>query len=244
MSQQPDENVFSEFAKALLGTQLDEFRNVAMSARTNLIKLFQGEVDDISFEGRNIVKDDIEIQEVSVQTDQISVDPLSILLGKVRLNEPLDSNIRLVLSEDNLNHNMNSEYVKDFLKPIRLVVSGEVALLELKPPFTIRLLDDNKMRFTGNLDIHRTENTQKMAFTSIVCPRTATQPIRLETFCSTPNDGQSIPFMIALMQWMDDLTAQPSLEVAGMALQVKTLWIENKELTTEIEIHASQIPDL
>ncbi|MER3478480.1 MAG: hypothetical protein C4287_20945, partial [Leptolyngbya sp. ERB_1_2] len=159
-SPRSEENIFSEFAKVVLGTQLDEFRKVAVSARTNLIKLFQGEVEDISFQGRNIVKDEIQIQEVQVQTDQISVDPLSILLGKVRLSEPIDSHIRLVLSENDLNQNMNSDYVKGFLKPIELNVEGEIISLELQSPFSIRLLDGNKMRFTGNATIRRKKNTQ------------------------------------------------------------------------------------
>ncbi len=240
----PEENVFSEFAKVVLGTQFDEFRKVAVSARTNLIKLFQGEVEDISFQGRNIVKDEIQIQEVEIQTDQISVDPLSILLGKIKLSEPIDTHLRLVLSEANLNQNMNSDYVKSFLKPIELDVDGETVSLELQPPFSIRLLNGNKMRFTGNVAVHRTETTQKLAFTSVLSPRTETEPVRMETFCCTPDDGQSIPFMIALLQWMQNLLTQPYHEIAGIAFQVKTLFIQNKELTTEIEIHASQIPDL
>ena len=244
MSKQPQENAFSELAQLLLGTQLDEFRKVAVSARTNLVKLFQGEVKDISVHGHNVVKDEIQIQEVEVQTNQISVDPLSILLGKIRLSEPIDSNIRLVLSEDNLNQNMNSEYVKSFLKPLELDVKGNRILLELQPPFSIRLLSDNRMRFTANADIHSTGKTQKLAFTAIVCLRTETEPIRLETFCCTPNNGQSIPLMISLMQWMERLTSEPYLEVEGIALRVKTLLIQNQELTTEIEIHASQIPAL
>lgn len=241
---QPEENVFSEFAKVVLGTQFDEFRKVAVSARTNLIKLFQGEVEDISFQGRNIVKDEIQIQEVEIQTDQISVDPLSMLLGKIRLSEPIDTHLRLVLSESDLNQNMNSDYVKGFLKPIELNVDGEIISLELQPPFGIRLLNNNKMRFTGNANIHRAKSTQKIAFTSVVSPRTETEPIRMETFCCTPNDGQSIPFMIALLQWMQNLVTQPYHEIAGIAFQVKSLFIQDKELTTEIEIHATQIPDL
>lgn len=185
-SPRSEENIFSEFAKVVLGTQLDEFRKVAVSARTNLIKLFQGEVEDISFQGRNIVKDEIQIQEVQVQTDQISVDPLSILLGKVRLSEPIDSHIRLVLSENDLNQNMNSDYVKGFLKPIELNVEGEIISLELQSPFSIRLLDGNKMRFTGNATIRRKKNTQEIAFTSVICPRTETEPVRMETFRVVP----------------------------------------------------------
>ncbi|MBD1823946.1 DUF2993 domain-containing protein [Cyanobacteria bacterium FACHB-DQ100] len=243
-SPRPEENIFSEFAKLVVGTQLDEFRKVAVSARTNLVKLFQGEVENISFAGRNIVKDEIQVQEVEVQADQISVDPLSILLGKIRLSEPIDSHIRLVLSEDNLNRNMNSDYVKGFLQPIELNVEGKTVFLELKPPFSLRLLSNNRMRFTGDAIIRSARNIQTIGFSAVVCPRTEIEPIKMESFYCTPNDGQSIPLMIALMQWMQTLVSQPYLEFAGIAFQVKLLSIQNKELTTEIEIHASQMPTL
>ncbi|MBE9010291.1 DUF2993 domain-containing protein [Pseudanabaenaceae cyanobacterium LEGE 13415] len=239
-----EENIFSEFAKVVLGSQFDDFRKLAVSAQTNLLKLIQGEVEDISFQGRNLVKDDLQIKEIEIQTDQISVDPLSILLGKIRLNESIDSHIHLVLTEDNLNQNMNSEYVLGFLKPIDLNVEGEINSLELQPPFAIKLLDGNKMRFTGNVTIRSTKDTQKLAFTSVVSPRTPTQPIRMETFCCTPDDGQSIPFMIALLQWMNSLVSQPFVEFGGIAFQVTNFVIQNKELVTDIEIHATQIPDL
>lgn len=246
MSEPPrsEENIFSEFAKVFLGSQLDDFRKLAVSAQTNLLKLIQGEVEDISFQGRNLVKDDLQVKEIEIQTDQISVDPLSILLGKVRLNESIDSHIHLVLSEENLNQNMSSDYILDLLRPIDLNVEGEVHLLELQPPFQIKLLDGNKMRFTGNATIRDTKDTQKLAFTAVVSPRTETQPVRMETFCCTPDDGQSIPFMIALLQWMNSLVSQPYLEFGGVAFQVKTLVIQNKELITDIEIHAAQIPNL
>lgn len=243
-SPRPEENFFSELAKVLLGTQLDEFRKVAVSARTNLIKLVQGEVADVSFEGRDIIKDEIQVQEVQVQTDQISVDPLSILLGKIRLSEPIDSHIRLVLSEENLNQNMNSEYVKGLLQPTELNVEGNSVFLGLKPPFSIRLLDNNRVRFTGDAAIRSAKSTQTLGFSSVIRPRTDVEPIKMESFYCTPHDGQDIPFMIALMQWMQNLINQPYLEFAGIAFQVKFLAIQDKELTTEIEIHASQIPTL
>jgi hypothetical protein len=244
MSKQPKENIFSEFAQAVLGNQLDEFRKVAVSARTNLVKLLQGEVEDISVHGQNVTKNDIEIQDVEVQTGQISIDPLSVLLGKIHLNEPLDSNIRLVLSEENLNQNMNSEYAKNFPKSIELNVDREIVSLELQLPLSIRLLENNRMRFTGNVDIRDANKTKKMAFTAIICPRTETEPIRLETFCCTPNSGQSFPLMVSLMQWAQNLINQPYLEIEGIAFRVKTLSIQNKELIAEIEVHASEIPSL
>ncbi|MGG6267355.1 LmeA family phospholipid-binding protein [Leptolyngbya sp. AN03gr2] len=246
MSEPPrsEQNIFSEVAKAVLGSQFDDFRNLAVSAQTNLLKLIQGEVDDISFQGRNLVKDDLQIKEIEIQTDQISVDPLSILLGKIRLNESIDSHIHLVLSENNLNQNMNSDYILGFLKPIDLNVEGEINSLELQPPFAIKLLENNKMRFTGNATIRSIKDTQKLAFTAVVSPRTDTQPVRMETFCCTPDDGQSIPFMIALLQWMNSLVSQPYVEFGGIAFQVKQFVIQNKEVITDIEIHAAQIPDL
>lgn len=240
----PEENIFSEFAKLVLSNQLDEFRKIAVSMRTNLGKLFQGEIDDVSIQARDLVKDEIQVQELEVTTDQISIDPLSILLGKIRLNEPIDSEVRLTLSEQDLNQNMNSDYGKSFLRPIELTVKDEIITLELLPPSNIRLLSDNKMRFTGSLKIESAKKSQTLSFTSIICPRTETEPVRLETFCCTPDGGQSIPFMIELMCWMESIVSKPYFDIEGVAFRVKNLEIRDKKLMTELEIHAREIPNL
>lgn len=240
----PQENIFSEFAKLVLGNQLDDFRKIAVSMRTNLGKLLQGEVKDVSVQARDLVKDQIQVQELEVKADQISIDPLSILLGKARLNEPIDSEIRLTLSEEDLNQNMNSDYGKSFLKPIELIVEDEIITLELLPPSSIRLLNGNKMRFTGNLKIGSAKKSQILAFTSVICPRTETEPVRLETFCCTPNGGQSIPFMIELMRQMESIVSKPYFDIEGVVLRIKNLEIRGKELMTELEIHAREIPSL
>lgn len=239
-----EENIFAEFTKLVLATQLDEFRKIAVSMRTNLGKLFQGEINDVSIQARDFVKDEIQVQELEVKTDQISIDPLSMLLGKIRLSEPIDSEIRLTLSEQDLNQNMNSEYGKSLLKPIELTVDREIITLELLPPSAIRLFSDNKLRFTGTVEIKRAKQSQTLAFTCIICPRTETSPVRLETFCCTPNAGQSIPFMIALLQWMESILNRPYYEIEGIAFRCKALEIKNKVLTTELEIHARKVPDL
>nr|MCU0549948.1 DUF2993 domain-containing protein [Leptolyngbya sp. Prado105] len=242
---QQEENVFAEFAKLILANQLDEFRKIAVSLQTDLGKLFQGEVHDISLQARDLVKDQIQVQELEVKSDQISVDPLSILFGKIRLNEPLDSEIRLTLSEEDLNQNMNSEFAQSLLKPIELTLgSGEIITVELLPPANIRLLNDHKLRFTGILKIESKKKSQTFSFSSVICPRTETEPVRLETFCCTPHYGQSIPFMIALLQWAESLINQPYYEIEGVAFRVRNLEINHKKLMTEIEIHAQKIPGL
>ncbi len=246
MADQPgfEEKAISDFVKNTLSGQLDGFMKLAVAVRTDFMKLLQGEVDSVSFKAENLVREDIQVQELEVQTDHISINPLSAILGKIRLDEPLDSTIRMVLSEADLNRDMNSDIAISQLKPIDLNVEGQVIPIEFQPPFRVRLSRDNKIRFTGIMKVHEPGNTRQVAFTTVASPRTDTQPILLETFCCAPNQGSSIPFMIAFLNKLQDIVSQPYFELDTVAVRVVSLAIENKLLTAQVEIHARQIPSM
>lgn len=246
MADQPrfEEKAISEFIKNTLSGQLDGVMKLAVAVRTDLMKLLQGEVDSVSFKAENLVREDIQVQELEVQTDHISINPLSAILGKIRLDEPLDSTIRMVLSEADLNRDMNSEIAISQLKPIDLNVAGQIVPIEFKPPFRIRLLRDNKIRFTGIMEVHEPANTRRVAFTTVSSLRTDTQPVLLETFCCAPNQGSSVPFMIAFLSKLQEIISQPYFELDTVAVRVASMSIQNKLLSAEIEIHARQIPSM
>jgi hypothetical protein len=172
------------------------------------------------------------------------IDPLSILLGKIRLNEPIDTNIRLVLTEDDLNRAMNSDSVIENLKPLNLEVNGTLVSAEILPPFAIRLLDENRIQFTAIAKIDHPTHLLETGFTSVFHPRTEMQPILLETFCFSPNQGASISFVTALMQALETIVNQPYLELDTVGLRIESLEIQKGNLVIEIEALARQIPSL
>lgn len=240
---QLDEQMLSRAAKVTISNQLDEAEQLEVEVETNLLKIVQGKADSISVEGKGlVVQGGIHVQEVGLQTDAIAVNPLNAILGKIKLDHPVNSNVRLVMTEADINHTMNSDFVRSHLSPLELTVDGKTVLVNLQLPIEVRLPDVGRIVFNGNMSIEEPEQTRQISFHAIIAPRTDEQPLRLERFQCVEGQGISLDFTIALMQKLKELVNLPFLEVEGTALRIKKLVVEKGSLTLHAETHTSQIP--
>jgi hypothetical protein len=137
-----EETAIAELIKRTLSSQLDNVKKLAVDVQTNLIKLIQGQADSIEISGHGIATEDIQIKEIQVETDEVSIDPLSVLLGKIRPNEPADSNVRMVLTESNLNYTLNSDLIVQNLKPLHLNVNLMSMVKQFGLNFSLRFGSD------------------------------------------------------------------------------------------------------
>lgn len=65
-----------------------------------------------------------------------------MLLGKIRPNEPADSNVRMVLTESNLNYTLNSDLIVQNLKPLHLNVNLMSMVKQFGLNFSLRFGSD------------------------------------------------------------------------------------------------------
>jgi hypothetical protein len=88
------------------------------------------------------------IQEINLQTDNIIVDPLSVILCQIKLNTPVNANIPIVLTEADINYALTSEMISRFVKKFSLNVDGEIVSFEPQE-MQILLKGDGKLEFQG-----------------------------------------------------------------------------------------------
>jgi hypothetical protein len=82
-------------------------------------KLLQGSIDNFRMSGRNLViRRDFQVEEMSFETDAVSIDFSSVLSGKIRLRQPTQAVAQVVLSEVGINHAFTSELVTRHLKNV------------------------------------------------------------------------------------------------------------------------------
>ncbi len=166
------------------------------------------------------------------------------LCKSLKLDQPIDTTARIVLTQSDINQALNSAYVKDKLPSLELDVEGKKVTIDVKFPLEIRLSEVDKIHFSGAIELSEVDKTRSVGFAAVVCPRTDTQPILLETFCCMPGQGVSMPLMIALLSRVQEIVSQPYLELEGIILRVNTLQVEPGSLTLQAEIRANQIPSL
>lgn len=76
-------------------------------------KLLQGSIDTFRMTGRGLViRRDFWVEEMSFETDAVSIDFSSVLSGKIRLRQPTQAVAQVVLTEDGINRAFTSDLVQ------------------------------------------------------------------------------------------------------------------------------------
>jgi LmeA-like phospholipid-binding len=245
MSDEPklEEQAISEAAAMTISTQLDEVENLDVDIKTNLLKIVQGQAESVSVVGQGLVmQKDIRVQEMELHTDRIAINPLSALFGQIELNKPVGATARIVLTEQDLNRALNSEYIRSKFPNLQLVVEDQIVTLDPEK-LEIFLGTANKMTIKGTVLLNKNATSRTINFIAVVCLPTS-QTLLLEAFHCAEGDGITLEFAIALMQKAQELLNSPYIDLDGMALRVKSMEVQEGSLTLYTEAYVRQLPDL
>lgn len=240
-----EEQVLSEVAELGLFSQLDEAEKIDVDVKTDLLKAIQGQVDSVSVAGQGLVmQQDVRVQEMELQVDSVAINPLSALFGQIELNEPTDAAARLVLTEQDINRALNSEYIRNKTPNLELNVEGKTAVIE-PLHLEIHLPSDSKMVFNAKTLLHdEIGQTKQIGFTATMLVKTGKQSLLMEGFNCTPDQGVSLELAIAFMKKLKELANLPYYELEGMALRVKDIELHKGSLTLLADAHIKQIPSM
>ncbi len=244
----PDEprleaQALSEAAAMTISTQLDEVENLDVDVRTNLFSMVQGQADSVSISGQGLLmQKDIRVQEMELHTDSIAINPLSALFGQIKLDEPIDARARLVLTEQDLNRALSSDFIRSQFPSLELNVEGQIVVLTPQH-LEVLLSAARKMTIKGSVLLQENDTSRVINFIAIICPRTLEQPLSLEAFHCADGDSVTLEFAIALMHKAKELVNSPFIELEGMALRVKDLEMQEGSITIHTEAYVREIPN-
>ncbi|MBD2344955.1 LmeA family phospholipid-binding protein [Anabaena subtropica] len=119
-------------------------------------KLLQGSIDSFKMSGRGlIIRRDFAVEEMSFETDAVSIDFGAVLSGKLNLKQPTQAIAQIILSEAGINKAFKAELVQKRL--VNLVVPALTELSDGKPvSFTdvqVQLLPQNSLRISAQADL-------------------------------------------------------------------------------------------
>ncbi|MEH2303382.1 MAG: DUF2993 domain-containing protein [Nostoc sp.] len=237
-----EEKFLSQEAEKRISEKLDEAEKIEIDVQTDLLKIVQGQADGVSIAGKGLViKEDIRIQEIKLQTDRIAINPFSALFGQIELNEAVNAIARIVLTEVDMNRTLESDFVSSQMQKFDFDVDGEIVSFEPQK-IQVFLPGEGKIECRGRLLLKEKGNTRPLAYTAVLRPRTHSQPAMLESFNCTEGGGVSIELVTALMQKAKELMNLPSLKWEDMAFKIKDIKVQKGSLTLLVETQVKQIP--
>jgi LmeA-like phospholipid-binding len=240
--QRLEEQILSQAAKNTLSNQLDEVEQIDVDVRTDLLKIAQGQVEEVSLTGQGLVlQKDIRVQEIKVKTDSIAVNPLSAIFGQIELNEPVNAIARVVMTEVDINHALSSDFIHSQAKIWQLNVDSEIVSFHLQQ-IQVSLPGSGKIEFSGTVLLEENRQSRPLGFIARVSLPTHSQPLRLESFNCTQGEGISVPLITALMHKLKELLQSSDFAWEDMILRIKDVEVKKENLILLVEAHVKQIP--
>ncbi|MEW5861260.1 MAG: DUF2993 domain-containing protein [Cyanobacteriota bacterium] len=243
-----EEQALSQAVEMGLSSRLDDVENINVDVQTDLLKMAQGKANSVSVEGRGLaMQKDIRVQEMELHADNIAINLFDAIFGQIKLNHPVDATARVVLTEQDINRALGSDYIRSKFKTMELNADGQLVTLE-PLQIEIHLPSDGKMEFSGQMLLHDVDKARQIGFAAVIRPRTSSTPILLEGFSCNPGEGISLELTIALMEKLGELANLPyfdlqEFDLQGMAIRIKEMDVQAGSLTLYTEAYIKQIPN-
>ncbi|MDX2214582.1 MAG: DUF2993 domain-containing protein [Oculatellaceae cyanobacterium bins.114] len=238
-----EERAIAQMVEAGLSSQVEVADDISVDVHTDLLQAAQGQVETTSIKGKGlVVQEGIRLEEVEIQTDRVAINPIALLFGQLKLKQPLNSTVRVVLTESDLNNAANSDVFIQNLPSLTLEVQGQPVRLSLQAPLTLRLPAEETLKVSGQVIIHESDREEILCFKVVMSPRLHEQ-LLLQEFCCEPGKRISLDLAIALMQWINEWIKAPYIEIAGVACRINDLKLQQGQLEMTVEAHVDQIPD-
>ncbi|GAX42504.1 hypothetical protein NIES4075_35050 [Tolypothrix sp. NIES-4075] len=212
-------------------------------------KLLQGSIDSFKMNATGVViRKDFPADEISVETDAVSIDFSSVLAGKLTLKQPTQAIAKVVLSEEGINYSFKAELVKK-----RLLNLTVPALTELSggnpvsfPEIQVELLPENRLRIFAKADLGDRELVPLDMTVTIAIERRRRvsfkdPQIKLD---SVPEAQKEISktLSIALADILDNMVDLDRFDLDGVKMRLNRLETEGKQLIFSGYAEIERIP--
>ena len=212
-------------------------------------KLLQGSIDSFKMSGCGLViRKDFFVEEMSFETDAVSIDFSSVLSGKLRLKQPTQAIAQVVLTQEGINQAFSAELVKKRL--INLTEPTLTVLSDGEPvSFTdveVELLPDNRLKIFAKADLNNGELVPLYMTVEVGIERR-----RKVSFKNPEIQLESVPeaqrktsetLCTALAEILDNMVDLDRFDLDGVKLRLNRLQTEGQKLIFSGYAEIERIP--
>ena len=234
------EQAISKIAEVGIASQLDEVGSLEVSVQTDPLKVISGAVDSVTIAGEGLVmKDDLRVEKMQLNTGSIAINPLSAALGKIELTQSTDADLQVILTEEDLNRAFNSEFIREKIQDFTLTIDGQPQTVTTQT-VTLSLPGEGKIAIAAELRSLDTGGIQKLAFTTV--PQLADQGARIQLQQIEFVEGNSPEISAALLEQAQELLDLRNFALEGMTLRLTVLEVLPGKMKFRAEAAIDQFP--
>ena len=248
MNNKSEENVdlgrtmVNKAAETAIATQVKSAKNIKINVDSQASQTIQGKAESIEFSGEKIVAfKDIQLEQINITSDNISLDLTQAILGKIALKQPGNFKVKIIFTESDCDRLLNSEYVRILLQSLALEINHSSANFYLQQA-KCHLDDNGKVFLIATTVLNREQQT-----------KTAEFQIALQF----EQDGAAIKFKggkyldkhldfdetVAILNKVQDILYLRHFSNADLTIDISSIEIKSQQLTLQVNAQVRKLPD-
>lgn len=237
------EQVVTKIVEIGLDKQLETIKNVEIQLDSEIFDLLQGKLNAIQLKANQIVTpDDLSLETIEFSSNRISVDVIeTILAGKTHLNEPIEANLVVSLTEQDLNQTINSQIVRQWLNKIEFSTAKITFSLQLKQA-EIFLLESNHIKLFLEFTVY-TNNQPKLVAVDLDVGIEREKTIILKKIAFLDKKELSLVYITTILNKIAKALKSDWLKVANAWIKIETIKVISERLKLGLQVHIPATSD-
>ena len=231
------ENLLNRVASNTIRHLFTQSESVEVAVRCNpSSKLLQGSIDSFKMSGRGLViRRDFRTEEMSFETDAVSIDFSSVLKGNIALKQPTQAIAQVKLSEADINRAFTAELVRKRLENLSLTALTDLSGGE-PVSFTdvqLQLLSNNQIKLFAKANLPNRAVPVSLSCTLAVAKRRRIlfNNVQFESD-AVPQELQGISQILTkiLGEILNEMVDLDRFDLDGVTLRINRLETQGKML--------------
>lgn len=237
------EQALNKVTEAVISSQLERIKDIDIDIRIDPLQLFQGQVDSIAVEGEGMeINEDLRVESLKFDTDSVAINLLNLLSGQIDLTQPINAQTQIVLTEEDLNRALSSDYFRSRMKNLKIQAPGRDLLTIDVQNAAIDLQQNNRIGLDLSVLVRETNEIKKLNALCLPLLKDNGDRIQLEIL-SAHGEGLSLEFIIALFESLIKLlNFLQNLELDGISLNLQELQIKEGQLLLQAVTRVVKLP--
>jgi hypothetical protein len=235
-------NALNKAAEICVSSQIDSAENLEIDIDSQPDRLLQGKVDSIGLKGREITWHELKIEELDLNLENLEIEILPTILGRVKLNKPGNIQAKIIVSETDCDRLLNSEYVITLLQKLPIVVNEQSYIWSLKNA-KCYLGNDGELKMHSGIELSSDLETKTVDLEIEIQLCQQGREIIFKRAKYLHGKFLSLAMNVAMMTRIKDLLYLRHFNNSSFAFAIEQIEIANKQLILWSNIKVYQIPD-
>ena len=158
------QKIINKVTETAIASRVESAGKIDVNLDSDLPHLLQGQTNSLKITGEKIIAiKDIQLEKIDITCNDLSLNLTQALLGKIAFEQPGNFAIKLIFTESDCDHLLNSEYVRVLLQNLVFDIAGESAYFYFQQA-KCSLESDGNLSLTAAIVLHRQQQTKTARF--------------------------------------------------------------------------------